>query len=41
MLNNLTKMRLKLTQKQQFKGSAEASGDIIGNESVIKSQQNN
>ena len=31
MLNNLQKMRLKLLQKESFKKTAGATGDLIGN----------
>ena len=43
MLNNLQQMRLKLLQKEQFKKSAESTGDLIGNNisnKITKVQKN-
>ena len=36
MLNNLQKMRLKLLQKESFKKTAGATGDLIGNKIADK-----
>ena len=36
MLNNLQKMRLKLLQKESFKKTAEATGDLVGNKIAYK-----
>ena len=36
MLNNLLPMHLKLFQREKFKKAAEATGELIGNESADK-----
>ena len=36
MLKNLLQMHLKLLQKERFKKTAEATGDLIGNRIAIK-----
>ena len=36
MLNNLLQMYLKVLQKEQFKKTAEATGDLIGNKIADK-----
>ena len=36
MLNNLPQMYLKVLQKEQFKKTAEATGDLIGNKIADK-----
>ena len=36
MLNNLQQMQLKILQKEQFKKTAEGSGDLIGNKITDK-----
>ena len=36
MLNNQQKMRLKLLQKESFKKTAEATGDLVGNKIAYK-----
>ena len=43
MLKNLQQMRLKLLQKEQFKKTAESTGDLIGNNisnKITKAQKN-